>query len=275
MSLSPTSGASSETAGPRRRRFTRRKASRPGQGRGRTVRRISLVLFFLLAQLLFLSSHLFRLQEVEVRGNVRLTRAAILRQAALSEGTCLWALSPRRITKRLQGLREVRSVEVSLALPGRVLLEVDERHPVLLVSGNRGTWFEVDAEGILLGPPSGPQTLPRLKLVTLEATQGRIDPTPIRLVLKAKQWLEPNLPAPPTAYMLDEIRSLSVESRLLGTPVLIHVGPLQGMEYKMHVLRALIDRIKSEGRPVVLIDLRYSSPVVRPLKPEPAPGPAS
>ncbi|NMA29207.1 MAG: hypothetical protein GX934_15735, partial [Burkholderiales bacterium] len=79
----------------------------------------------------------------------------------------------------------------------------------------------------------------------------------------------------PTAYMLDEIRSLSVESRLLGTPVLIHVGPLQGMEYKMHVLRALIDRIKSEGRPVVLIDLRYSSPVVRPLKPEPAPGPAS
>ncbi len=232
------------------------------------------MLLFLVAQVLFLSSHLFRLQEVEVRGNTRLTRAAILRQAALPEGAYLWALSPRRITQRLQGLREVRSAAVSLALPGRVLLEVNERHPVILVSGNRGTWFEADAEGVLLGPSSGPRPLPRLKLVTLEATQGRIDPAPIRLVLKARQWLEPNLPAPPTAYMLDETGSVSVESRLLGTPVVIQVGPVQGMDYKMHVLRALIDRLKSEGRPVVVIDLRYSSPVVRPLKPEPVPSPA-
>ncbi len=275
MNLSPPLGASSETAGPRRRRLIRRGVARPAQGRGRTVRRISLVLLFLVAQALFLSSHLFRLQEVQVRGNVRLTRTAILRQAALPQGSYLWALSPRRITRRLQGLREVRSAEVSLTIPGRVLLEVQERHPVLLVSGTQGTWFEVDAEGVLLGPSSGRQSLPRLKLATLEATQGRIDPTPIRLVLKAQQWLEPNLPAPATAYMLDETRSISVETRFLGTPVVIKVGPVQGMNYKMHVLRALTDRLKSEARPVVVIDLRYSSPVVRPLKPEPTPSPAA
>ena len=182
------------------------------------------MLLFLVAQILFLSSHLFRLQEVEVHGNVRLTRAAILRQAALPEGTYLWALSPRRITQRLQGLRELRSAAVSLALPGRVLLEVNERHPVILVSGNRGTWFEADAEGVLLGPSS---TLPRLKLVTLEATRGRIGPAPIRLV-RTRQWLEPNLPAPPTAYMLDE--TVRPSSRLLGTPDPDRAGAGNGLQ---------------------------------------------
>jgi len=273
LSLSPPSGASTETTGRHRRRFTRRGTSGSGQGRGRTVRRISLVVLFLVAQALFLSSHLFRLQEVEVRGNVRLTRAAILRQAALPDGSYLWALSPRRITQRLQGLREVRSASVSLALPGRVLLEVHERQPVALVSGIQGTWVEVDADGVLLGPAAGPQSLPRLKIAALEASRGRIAPAPILLALKARQWLEPNLPAPATGYTLDETRSISVETRFLGTPVVIKVGAVQGMDYKMHVLRALTDRLKSEGRPVVVIDLRYSSPVVQPLKPDPRPSP--
>ncbi len=161
-----------------------------------------------------------------------------------------------------------------MALPGRILLEIRERHPVALVSGGQGTpWYEVDAEGVLLGPSSGSQPWPRLRLNRLDPAAGRIDPAPLLLILKARQWLEPNLPAPPTAYLVDETRSISVETRFLGTPVLVRVGPVEGMPYKMHVLRALTERLKSEGRPAVVIDLRYSSPVVRPLHPEPKPSP--
>jgi len=228
-----------------------------------------------LGQVLFLFSHVFRLEEVVVRGHQRLSEQAVVRQAALAPGTYLWALSPRRIAARLHGLREVRTVSVSLALPGRVTLEIRERQPVavLAASDGAGPWLEVDAEGVLLGQARAPVTVPRLKLKGLDPARGVVDATPILVALKARRWLEPNLPAPAEGYLVDDARAVSVETRLLGTPLVVRVGPLQNMEYKMHVLRAIIDRLKTERRAAVVIDLRYSSPVVRPLKPEPVPSP--
>lgn len=242
----------------------------------RLARKVSLVALFLLGQGLFLFSHVFRLGDVAVHGNQRLSDQAILRHAALVPGTYLWTLSPKRIVGRLHGLREIRSATVSMALPGRVTLEVRERQAVVLVRQSEGTgpWFEVDAEGVVLGPAASQVAVPRLKLKTLDTTRGVIDPTPILLTLKARPWLEPNLPAPAEGYLVDDAREVSVETRLLDTPLLVRVGPLQNMDYKMHVLRALVERLKTERRPALVLDLRYSSPVVRPLKPEPMPSPA-
>ena len=189
-----------ETAGPRRRRC-RRKASRPGQKRAPTIRRIS---WCSSSSWLLRSSHPIssvsrRWKSVE--SNTR-TQAAILRQRP-----CRGDLPVGPVARgspngcRITGVRSV----ISLAgLPGRVLLEWTND---ILCSGFR----EIGEPGSkwtprILGRLRSSNAA-RLKLVTLEATQGRIDPTPIRL-LKAKQWLEPNLPAPPAAYV-DGIRSLS------------------------------------------------------------------
>ncbi len=228
-----------------------------------------------MGQSLFLMSHVFRLEEVAVHGNRRLSDQAILRQAALAPGTYLWTVSPRRISARLQGLREVRSVTVGMGLPGRITLDIRERQPVAVLTRSDGTgpWMEVDAEGVILGVATSPITVPRLKLKNLDATRGVVDPTPILVTLKARPWIEPNLPAPAEGYLVDETRSVSVETRHLGTPLLVRVGLLQNMDYKMHVLRALVERLETEHRPALVIDLRYSSPVVRPLKPEPVPSP--
>jgi len=272
----PPPGAGDSGPRPGRRSRAERRAEAPsGPGRARRARKVSLVGLFLLGQVLFLFSHVFRLEEVVVRGHQRLSEQAVVRQAALAPGTYLWALSPRRIAARLHGLREVRTVSVSLALPGRVTLEIRERQPVavLAASDGAGPWLEVDAEGVLLGQARAPVTVPRLKLKGLDPARGVVDATPILVALKARRWLEPNLPAPAEGYLVDDARAVSVETRLLGTPLVVRVGPLQNMEYKMHVLRAIIDRLKTERRAAVVIDLRYSSPVVRPLKPEPVPSP--
>ena len=271
----PPGEASRERRTRRTGRPTRRMPTGPGHGKARLARTVSLVFLFGVAQVLFLFSHLFCLSDVVVRGNHRLTTQAILKQAGLPEGAYLWMLSPQRITQRLAGLREVRSASVSLALPGRVVLEVRERQAVALVSqaGSNGPWFEVDAEGVILGPEGASRDLPRVKLEVLAPGQARVEPTPLLLVLRARSWVEPSLPGPAEAYQVDATLNLSVETHLLRTPVVIRLGTLESMEYKMHVLRALAERLKSEARPALVIDLRFPSPVVRPLKPEPMPSP--
>ena len=281
MSLSPPPPAASAEAAPTRHRTrrtgrtTRRMPSDRDATRGRLARQFSLLLLFAMAQGLFLFSPLFRLAEVVVRGNERLSNEAVARQAKLEPGSYLWALSPDEVGKRVLALREIRTASVSLSVPGRITLDVREREPVALVTRAPGPcrWFEVDSEGVILGPARVPGPLPRVRLEGEVPPQGRVDPVPLLLALKARTWLEPSLPGPVEVYEVDETQSVSAWTRFLDVPVEVQVGPLQDMDYKMHVLRALLERLKAEKRLALAIDLRFKSPVVRPLRPEPVPSP--
>jgi len=227
MSLSPPPPApSAEARSPRRRlrrtgRTTRRMPSGPGMSHARTARKLSLVFLFLVAQALFLFSPLFRLSEVVVRGNERLADGAVVKQAAMAPGSYLWALSPHGIGQRIQALREVRSASVSMAVPGRVTLEVRERQPVALVSRSGGPcpWYEVDAEGVVLGSARPGTALPRVRVEHPVPAGGRIDPTPILLALKARTWVERNLPAAAGSYEVDDTQAVSVSTLFLETPM--------------------------------------------------------
>ncbi|MBZ0253550.1 MAG: FtsQ-type POTRA domain-containing protein, partial [Candidatus Methylomirabilis sp.] len=265
---------SSEGRASARRRMRRPRVHRSvrvsGPSSAPAGRKFSLLLFFAIAQGLFLMSPLFRLSEVEVAGNDRLSDRKILEQADLAPGSYLWALSPTGIENRLMELRELKSASVGLAMPGRVVLNVRERDPVMLVSskGQPGRWYEADTEGVILGPVrAGSAGLPRLLLPAAVPASRKIDPTPVLVALKARTWVEESLPGKVRSYEVDDLQSVSVGTEFLGTPIVVRVGTLQSMDYKMHILRAILDRLTSEKRKVASVDLRFSSPVVKPLVP--------
>lgn len=250
--------------------------SGPSSSTAPAARKISLLVLFGIAQGLFFFSPLFRLAEIDVQGLDRLSRPSVIRQASLAPGSYLWALSPRGISERLQKLPEVQSASVRMAVPGKVTLAIRERQPVALLSraGGPSLPYEVDAEGVILGRVRQGGKLPHLRVEHPIPPTGRIDPTPILIAMKARTWVEASLRTPILSYEIDDLQTVTVSTRFLGTPLSIRMGTLQNMDYKMHILRAIMERLEKEKRPALTIDLRFSSPVVRPLRPEPDPSPA-
>lgn len=281
MSLStPPPAAAADSTAVRRRvrrggRTTRRMGPAPDTSSALVARKVSLLILFALAQGLFLFSPMFRLAEIEVRGLDRLSRPTVIRQAALAPGSYLWALSPRQISERLSRLPEVQSAIVRMSVPGKVTLALRERTPVALLSraGGPSVPYEVDVEGVILGRVRQAGTLPQVRVEHPVAASGRVDPTPLLIAMKARTWVEASLPTPALAYEIDDMQTVNVSTRFLGTPLTIRLGTLQNMDYKMHILRAILERLQKEKRAALTIDLRYSSPVVRPLKPEPETSP--
>lgn len=278
MSLSPPPPASVTEPRPVRRQFrranrTRRMTTGSSGSSAPAARKLSLLILFGIAQGLFLFSPLFRLAEIDVQGLDRLSRPAVIRQASLAPGSYLWALSPRGISERLRSLPEVQTASVRMAVPGKVTLAIRERQPVALLSraGGPSVTYEVDAEGVILGRVRQRGKLPNLRVEHPVPASGRIDPTPILIAMKARTWVEANLRTPVLAYEIDDLQTVTVSTRFLNTPLSIRMGTLQNMDYKMHILRAIMERLEKEKRPALTIDLRFSSPVVRPLKPDPEP----
>ncbi|HXE73045.1 MAG TPA: FtsQ-type POTRA domain-containing protein [Candidatus Nitrosotenuis sp.] len=235
-------------------------------------RKIFLVLLFLIAQGLFAFSGVFRLGSIEVEGSRRVPRELILAQAELPPGALLWTLSPTAIARRVETLTGVQRAQVRLGLPGRVTIAVQERQPVIQVSTSAaGPWLEVDAEGVVLGPTAPSARLPRLRLE--QAVEGRLETARIRPVLKALPWLTATLPEPVRYFQVDARGSLTAHTTHGGQPLVVRVGPVTGMDYKMHVLRAILERLKEEKTLAASIDLRFSSPVVMPVTPSPGVSP--
>lgn len=264
---SAASGGARGASPARRRGGRRRRRSEVGRG-GAGLRKLSLVLLFCVAQGLFLFSPILRVHEVEVLGVQRIPEGVVMAQVGVPVGSYLWELPYPDMVERLKSLKEVHSARVGVSLPGRVTFRVHERVPVFQVaaSDHPGDWWELDVEGVVLGRAGASSTLPRLIVQERVAGQERLDPAPGLVMLRARAWLEPVLPPGPSIYEVDPLQSVSVQTRFLGVSTLVRAGPLQGIDYKGKVLRALMERLTREGRPVSVIDLRFSSPVVTPVE---------
>jgi cell division septal protein FtsQ len=67
----------------------------------------------------------------EVRTNGTLTHEDILRHAGLAENTHVYDVDLRAVRERLESLPNVRHANVRRELPGRLVIEIEERRPVV------------------------------------------------------------------------------------------------------------------------------------------------
>lgn len=250
----------------RRSRETRILKERPR--RIVPLRKLFLVGLFFLGQGLFFFSELFHLGHIEVNGISDLSRKQVLSHAQLNHGTPVWMLSPSSICNRVMGLHEVRAVWVEIKLPGTVNIRVQERRPAYLVGSTKSTgYYLVDDQGVVLRHAVLPCNLPRVMVSEPLAEGGRLSQGVVPIAKTGLALLNGIVPGKPSSLSIDRLESVTVETTYRGRPLTIRLGTLEHRDYKRDLLRALWARLPaSKGRPVML-DLRYSSPVVKMEKP--------
>lgn len=232
-----------------------------------------------IAQAIFATSLVFRLQDVSVTGNVRLRDDVIKAEAKLPMRAHLFMLDLKGAEERVRRLHWVKDAAVRRYVPGQVVIRVTERKPTVAVGTGSVTypsgWFVVSDDGMVLAAAGGKgdDRLPRVTVERQLTVGRRLDPRLVAAVLK----LRANMPGDLAADVL-EVRAaangqLDLRVRIAGRPVEVRMGGSEKTRYKFQVLQALMDRLRQEGKPVAYIDLRYSDPAVGHLGPVAPPAP--
>ncbi|MFZ5864128.1 MAG: cell division protein FtsQ/DivIB [Nitrospirota bacterium] len=91
------------------------------------------------------------IEQVDVRGTVRLTERQVREWAAVPMGASLWNLDGEQIASRLDGRSWIRAVTVRKRFPHAVVLDVTERVPAAVAVTDRGRVL-LDADGLVIGP---------------------------------------------------------------------------------------------------------------------------
>ena len=256
---------------PRRQRANRAKPSSGFHLPSWSVssRHCFLVLVFLLAQVILFTSSLFQVQRIYVAGNETLTSEQVLRQSGLKNGEYLWKQQPGTVADRVAKLQNVGSAQVSYILPGQINITVHERQPVYQVASNTAnpTWYAVDEHGLVLRKLKGTSNqYPRLKLEDSIEVGKRLHPALIATCSQACGLIEQEFPASIWYYTMDQRGNLSFRTFSRQYPVDVQLGSLENLNYKLQVLRALMNSVMQQQQ-VAGIDLRFSTPVVRLLHP--------
>lgn len=243
----------------------RRAAVRDDQRRGRLRRTWRLVLLVLvLGGLLALErSALVGLEEVEVVGTERLAVSEVTDAAGLELGTSTLRLGLRSATERVEALPLVLRATARRTDPLSVRIEVTERVPALVVSGE-GTSRYLDREGVViddLGPgEQRPSSLPVVALAAAPPAAGELVDADPALANAHAVWagLSGSLRAEVAVYRAAGPDELTLE---LVSGIDVRFGRAERTDEKVRALGAVLDDIGDT--PVASIDVRApQAPVV-------------
>jgi len=139
----------------------RRKQVREERRRGRLRRTITVAVLVVLVLVLVVveRSALVALEEVRVAGTERLDESDVLEAAGLELGSSTLRLNLRGAAGRVEDLALVRTASARRLDPLTVLIEVEERVPVLVAESRRGAVL-VDREGVVFDEAGDEEGLP-------------------------------------------------------------------------------------------------------------------
>lgn len=104
-------------------------------------------------------SSLLGVTSIEVRGSTTLTAASVRQAAGVAIGTPLARVDDAAVASRLRALPRVGAVEVRRGFPHDLVLVVDERIAVAVISTGEG-WRSIDSSGDVVSAVRGPGALP-------------------------------------------------------------------------------------------------------------------
>ncbi len=216
-----------------------------------------------LALCAFFSSAYFRVESVEVSGNLVLGSDEVISSSGIVIGTSLLSLRVRDIQAQVEMLPYVRTARVIREFPSRVRISIDERTPVgyLLVDG---TFLAVDREGVILEAWHG-AFLPDEPVITCDLPGDMVPGDQLKGHVNLEIFRVLGL----MGEDRDSLSEINVKENQVtmytmdGIPVFLGVPDALVMD-KFLVLPGILDDARREGVTLEYIDLRTSRPVVRP-----------
>jgi cell division protein FtsQ len=219
--------------------------------------RFFLVLFVILAGIIFFNSGLFTLREVTVQGNQGVSTAEILAISALPPGETIFQINCGALIRRLRQDPRIASAEAIRQLPDRLIIDIRERKPICLVIYHSGLLM-IGEEAVIIGPPDSVHglELPVVKGIELQRPfagetirQPSFQPA-LTILRLADQSL---------TRRMKEI-DLTAKQIILESPsgelVIVELGNLEELEAKIANLRAINANTQLAG--IQRIDLRVA-----------------
>jgi cell division protein FtsQ len=242
-------------------RFADRRASVRRERRRSRLRRTLLAVTVLLIAggLVWLeqSGHA-AVREIDVVGLERLDEAAVLEVADITPGRSTLRLQGATVEARVLAMPAVRAVSVRRSSFDRVVIEVSERQPVLVIEHWR-TVRLMDRDGVILGD-GRLEGLPVVRLATAPPPVGDTFAAHAALANAYRAWAGLSGPLRAQVELFDAPDEVGLELRL-ASGVTVRFGRAERLEEKVRVIGAVLDDIS--GSAVTMIDVRVPAvPVV-------------
>ena len=177
----------------------------------------------------------FRVQQVNVVGNIHETAGQIIAMSHLDEHPPMLTLNSRAINDAVSQLRWVDKVEVARQWPHRVTLTVTERRPVAVAPDFNGVLHLVDGGGRSLDPAPVGVNLPHLTAV------GPDGPWPFDRWAKPAATVARRLPV----AFRTQVASISIDVKgritlHFTTPVAFYLGQSDNLHAKFVAVASVI-----------------------------------
>jgi cell division protein FtsQ len=251
----------------------RRKAVVRSRRRRALATAASVVVVAGLAWLAFLSP-LLEVERVVVVGGRHVSVEDVEAAAGLDDGDNLLLLSTERVAQRVRRLPWVRRARVTRRLPDTVRVRVRERRPAMVLSTTKGRWT-LDRAGRVLGRGAAGRTLPVLGGVRVAqlAPGDVLSEAEVQAALDVWRSLPRGLRARVAGVFASSLERIALS---LDDDVVVRYGAAESMAAKNSVLRAVLARVRAEGRSVGYIDVRVpASPAISAAGSSPLPAPAA
>lgn len=209
----------------------------------------------------------FDVTDVEVCGTQHVSPEEITALTGIEPGINIFSLRGEKVAKAVSGHPWIKSVDLIRRLPDKVVLEVTERHPFLLVP-YRTSFLEVAEDGTVLAVRStlSGQTLP---LVTGFSVQSevrlgqRLPDEEVAQVSRCLQELPGDFLSQVAEIHLDENKEITLYT-LGGVQILL--GEPVKLKQKLALLSGTWSELKEDGETAVTIDLRTAKEAIVRLK---------
>lgn len=243
----------------RLRKQRRAKQRVDGRWRPRWYVVVSAGVALLIGGLLFLTSPILAIKRVDVEGNVYTDPQQLAAIIADLEGDPILTADLHGAQVRVESIPWVRKARVSMHLPSRILIQVDERTPLAYVRSSDGFNRVIDRDGRVLDVIEGdPTEYIRINGVAPTLVAGDFVPQPF---LGAAQLINA-LPVDLAQRLVSASVSPEGEISLQFTPNLqVIFGAPSDYQAK---LVGVINEIKRQGsRSYTVIDVSTGEPNVR------------
>ncbi len=240
------------------------------------LRRVLLIIFFCMAQGIFLLSPVFKIAHVRVEGNAIFSAEEIENESPYKPGLLYWAVWLNCGSHPLNDPAILEN-SVSLERNGQAIIKIKERQPAVLVYSekSRNHWFIVDKDGYILGEERPGLDCPRLKVDFDIPRRGQMKNALINVVLKAAPQFEKNIGIKPLFYSVDSVQSVSAHINFLEHETLIKLGTLENFNVKLEIARTLLNQFKMKLKKVDIIDVRFNNVFIKEYKPSKAATPTA
>lgn len=246
----------------RRKRFIRQRRR---QRRKKLILRFILLLLILgLIYLFAFKTEIFNIKNIEVEGNVNLSKNTIITSSTCIKGENIFKINREDCENSINNLSYIKTVKIRRRLPSTILIEVEERGEIAVVP-HIGAMAYIDDETCILKieEKDGPIELPQVfgldisNLSTGDFIIGEDDKGPVEFFKEAR-----------TSNLLGEMKYINFTDRdktmiELKDKTKIAFGPLNDVEYNLSFLKEILKDIeRKEIKAKKILLNRGDNPVI-------------